>query len=252
MDGLGLQPLLGHEVHASPARNPHGAEVLEDPDVEVHGPVADMAAAQVGDEGLAEVVEQGPGEEDRDAGGARQAIHLDWVGRQVDPAGRDVQDAGLLVVVDGHAVHAQEVGDDVDVADQGDVAQRGRPGCQEGGDHRLGNEILRPPYGDLAAKRSAANDPEPARHSSSSCVVEAGPPALCARRTRHYRIALQRPACSAPVVGNVTTVVAVPRVRGGRHARGAWRSIGRAETTVSAGRCLFGRVVGLNAGREDS
>jgi len=53
-----------------------GSERPEGVEVEVDGPVADAASAEIGDERLAEQVQQGSAEEDRDAGGTCVRIDL--------------------------------------------------------------------------------------------------------------------------------------------------------------------------------
>ena len=68
------------------------------------------------------------------------------------------QYAGLPV--DLHAVQPQQTRDDVDVGNVRDVAQHTGRLPQHRGDHRLGYEVLGPPYGDLSRQRCTAVDPK--------------------------------------------------------------------------------------------
>ncbi|GMA34409.1 hypothetical protein GCM10025876_06130 [Demequina litorisediminis] len=139
------------------------AELLQDVEVEVDGTVADAAAAQVGDDRLADAVQQGSAQEDRDAARAGMLGDLERVGRG-EVARVGVKDAGLDVVVHGGAVEAQQGGHHLDVADLRHVAQRGRGGAKEGGDHRLGDEVLGTAHVDLATERAPAMDTDGVGH----------------------------------------------------------------------------------------
>ena len=131
------------------------AELAKRLQVEVDGTPADRAAAQLGDEGLAELVQERAAEQDRDARGARERVDVRARG-DLDVGGIHAQRAAILIKVDLDAVQAQQVRDDVGVADQRHVVQLG--GCvgQQRRDHGLGNEVLGTANGDLAAQRMAA------------------------------------------------------------------------------------------------
>ena len=90
--------------------------------MEVDGAVADAAAAQVGDEGLPQAVQERAAEEDRNARGAGVRVDIGHV-CGLDLGGVQLEDALTLVVVDAHAVQAQQPRDHVDIPDEGDVAQ---------------------------------------------------------------------------------------------------------------------------------
>jgi hypothetical protein len=122
--------------------------------------VADAAAAEVGDERLAEAVQQRSAEEDRDA--ARAGVRVD-VGevRRLDVGGVEDQLAHLGALLHLDAVHLEEALHDADVADVRDVAQGGRGLAEERGDHRLGDEVLRALELDPALERPPAVDGDP-------------------------------------------------------------------------------------------
>ena len=145
------------DAHAVGALVHDGPELAQRVEVEVDGAAADGAAAELGDERLAELVEQGAAEEDRDARGAGQCVDVGARG-DLDVRGVQHHRAAVLVEVGGHAVQAQQVGDDVDIADQGDVVELGRGVGQQGGHHRLGHEVLRAAHCDLPAQWVAALD----------------------------------------------------------------------------------------------
>ena len=161
---LCLERLFRYKVHACGLLDPAGSEILEHPEVEVHGPGSDVAAAEVGDERLSEAVQKGAGEKDGNARRAGERVHLHRVFGQVDRARRHCQDAGLLVVVDGHPVHAQQIRDDVDVANQRHVAELRLLRREQGGHHRLRDQILRSAHGDLTAKWRASQHANLADH----------------------------------------------------------------------------------------
>ena len=99
-----------------------GAELAQNLQVEVDGAVTDAAPAQVGDEGLPQAVQERTAEEDRDARGAGMRVDISHVSR-LDLGRVQLEDALALVVVDAHAVQAQQPRDHVDVTNERDVAQ---------------------------------------------------------------------------------------------------------------------------------
>ena len=100
-----------------------GAELAQDVEVVVDRPVADPAAAEVGDERLAEAVQQRPAEQDRDAAGAGVGVDVGDVRASRRCVGSMHELALVGVLRDAHAVELEEAGDDPDVADLRDVAQ---------------------------------------------------------------------------------------------------------------------------------
>ena len=65
---------------------------------------------------------------------------------------------GLVAVgggADAHAVEFEQSGDDLDVADLGHAAEHGWGLSQQGGDHRLGHQILGAADSDGAVQRIA-------------------------------------------------------------------------------------------------
>ena len=112
--------------------------------------VADLAAAQVRDEGLADGVDQGPAQQDRDAriagvgvdGGAGGGLGALRVKRQI---------AGHGVLVNPDAVELKQARDNLNVLDFRHVAQHRRLVAQQGSNHGLGDKILGPANGDAAS-----------------------------------------------------------------------------------------------------
>ena len=101
-----VQPVGRAEVQAVCHLRDDGAELVEDVEVEVDGPVADAATTEVGDYRLAKPVQQRAAQQDRDARRAGVLGDVNRVGgRQV--AGVDREDAGRDVVVNARAVESQ-------------------------------------------------------------------------------------------------------------------------------------------------
>ena len=101
------------------------AELAQRLQVEVDRPVADVAAAEVGDERVAEPVQQRAAEQDRDPAGPACTLISSTcgpfdVGRVEAPARR------RLVARDPNAVQLQQAADHLDVADVGHVVQPAR------------------------------------------------------------------------------------------------------------------------------
>src|SRR5690625_3356267 len=122
-------------------RCPECAQYVE---VVVDGPVANVAATEIWNEGLADPVDEWPAKQDRYA--ARAGVRVDvcevclldsrWIKRYR---------AGLFFVGDRYAVEFEQLADDLDVANLRNVAQNTRALTEESGDHRFGYEILSPP-----------------------------------------------------------------------------------------------------------
>ena len=123
-------------------------------EVVVDRALADAAAAEVGDERLAEPVQQRPAEQDRDPATSRRACRC----RRCAPARRCVGSSTQLAVavggVDEHAVQLEQPADDLDVGDLGHVAQPARLLGEQRGHHRLGDEVLGAPDLDVADERA--------------------------------------------------------------------------------------------------
>jgi hypothetical protein len=125
--------------------------------VEVDRPVADAAAAEVGDEGLAELVQQRTAEEDRDAAGAGVRVDVRHV-RGHDVRGVEQEVSGLGALGDLHPVHLEEAADHADIADARHAAQQAGGLAQQRRHHRLRHEILGPADLDPPLQRDAAVD----------------------------------------------------------------------------------------------
>ncbi|MNW56395.1 hypothetical protein D3C74_341070 [compost metagenome] len=152
-----LEAARGADVDALLALVHHGAELAQDVQVVVDGAVADPAPAQVRDERLAQAVQQRPAEEDRDA--ARPGVRVDVRDvRRLDVGRVEVQRARDLVRDDLDAVQLEQPRHDADVADLRHVAQHAGPLAEQGGHHRLGDEVLRPSHGDGPVERCATVD----------------------------------------------------------------------------------------------
>ena len=123
--------------------------------VEVDRAVPDAAAAQIGDEGLPQTVQEWAAEQNGDAGAAGVGVDIGHVSG-LDAGRIQPQDALGLVIVDRHTVKGQQPRDDVDVTDERNVAQDGGRSAQQGRNHRLGYEILRPTHRDLTVERASA------------------------------------------------------------------------------------------------
>src|SRR6185312_9021267 len=140
--------------------------------VEVDGPVTDAAAAQVGDEGLPDAVDQRAAEEDRDARVA--GVGVDLVRRRGLRALRiQGEVAGLRVLGDGDAVDLQQARDDLDVLDFRYVAQYRWRVPEQRGDHRLRHQVLGPPDLYSPLQRHSAVDSQDLAHVSKphTCLV---------------------------------------------------------------------------------
>ena len=172
-----------------------GAELAQDLQVEVDGPVANAAPAQVRDEGLPQAVQERAAEEDRDPGGAGVRVDIGHV-RGLDLGGVQLEDTLALIVVDAHTVQAQQSRDHVDVANERDVAQHRGGRSQQGRHHRLGDQILGPADGDLTSQRATALDLEQTvDHAHLHDVIWA----CRARPGTHPRAGARgRPSISAP------------------------------------------------------
>ena len=119
------------------------------------GTAANRAATQLGNESLAQLVQQRAAEQDRDARGARERVDIRARG-DLDIGGVHAQRAAVLIKVDLDPVQAQQVRDHVGVADKRHVVElRGGVGEQRR-DHRLGDEVFRAAHRDLTAQRMAA------------------------------------------------------------------------------------------------
>src|SRR5581483_349956 len=116
------QPLRGLDVQAVGPLLDHGAERAQGVEVEVDRPVADAAAAEVRDEGVAVAVQQRAAQQDRDA--ALPGVRGDLgVIRGVHRGGVEDQLVAHVAGAYGDAVRLQQAGDNAHVTDPRDVAQ---------------------------------------------------------------------------------------------------------------------------------
>src|SRR5665647_3380678 len=152
-----MQPLRRVDVDAVLPLVHHGAELTQDVQVEVDRAIPDPAATEVGDERLAEPVQQRPAEQDRDAAGTGMRVDVGDVGA-LDVGRVQLDDAGGLVRGHPHAVQLQKPSDHRDVADPRDVVQLARSVAQERRDHRLGDEVLGAAEGGLTAEGGTTVD----------------------------------------------------------------------------------------------
>ncbi len=132
-----------------------GAELPQGLQVEVDRPRTDVAAAQVGDEGVPETVQQRTAEQDRDPAGA--GVHVDLVGAGALHVRRVEDQLAVLVAVgDLDAVQSEQAPDHLHVTDLRHVEQPARAVAEECGDHRLGDQVLRAAHADPPLQRGAS------------------------------------------------------------------------------------------------
>ena len=148
-------------------------ELPQDVEVVVDRPLSDAAAAEVGDERLAQPVQQRAAQEHRDAGGARVGVDVGDVGL-LDVGG--VQDELAVTVggVDEHTMQLEQTAHDLHVGDLGDPPQAARLLGEDDGHHRLGDEVLGTPDLDVADERCAAVDDEGGGHAPSQTQTPRG------------------------------------------------------------------------------
>jgi len=161
-----VQAVRGGEPQPVLALLDDGAELAQHVEVVVDRALTDAAAAKVGDERLAQPVQQRPAEQHRNAGGAGMRVDVGDV-RLLDVGGVEHQLAVTVGGVDEHTVQLEQPADHLDVADLGDPPQPARLLGEHDGDHRLGDEVLGPPHLDVADERGAAVDDEGGGHGSS-------------------------------------------------------------------------------------
>jgi hypothetical protein len=150
-----VQAVRRGEVHALGRLVHDRAELAQRLDVEVDRAWSDVAAAQVGDEGPAQPVQQRAAEQDRDTAGA--GVHVDLVGaRALDVRRIHDQLAVVGAGADLDAVQLEQAADNLDVADAGHVKKPAGRLAQQGGHHRLGDEVLGATDPDLSVQRRAA------------------------------------------------------------------------------------------------
>ena len=143
------------DVHAVGLLVDDRTELAQRLQVEVDGTAADRAAAQLGDEGLAQLVQQRAAEQNRNARGTRERVDI-RARSDLDVGGIHAQRATVLIEVNLDAVQAQQVRDHVRVADQRHVVELGGGVGEQRRDHRLGDEVFRAAHRDLTAQRMAA------------------------------------------------------------------------------------------------
>jgi hypothetical protein len=148
-----VQPVRRGQDEAGGGLVDHGAELAQRAQVEVDRPVADVAAAEVRDERVAEPVQQRAAEQDRDAAGAGMHVDLVDVG---PPDVRRVEAVAAVLLADPYPVQLQEAADHLHVADRRDVVQGAGGIPEKGGHHRLRDEVLGTTNADLTEKRGTA------------------------------------------------------------------------------------------------
>ena len=158
MDLRAVQAVGGGDVDAVLMLLVHvRAELAQRLQVEVDRAAADVAAAERGDERLAQTVQQRSGEQDRDTARAGERVHVGHVG-ELHVLRVDRHNAVVAVHVHVHAMQAQQVGDHVHVADLGHVLQHRRAGRQQRRHHGLAHEVLGAAHLDGAVERLAAHN----------------------------------------------------------------------------------------------
>ena len=132
-----------------------GAQLAQRLQMEVDRAPADRAAAQCRNERLAQTVHERAGEQDRDARGARQRVHVSHIG-QLNMRGIDSHNALFAVHIHVHAMQAQQIGHHMYVTDLRHVLQHRLARRQQRGDHRFAHEVLRAAHLNRASQRLAA------------------------------------------------------------------------------------------------
>ena len=140
-----LEAPTGGEHDAAGGLVDLGAELAQHVEVEVDGTIPDVAAAQIGNERLAQAVQEGSAEEDRDPRGTgvrvdvddRSLCHIGGVEVQLT-----VGEVSIAAGRDPNPVELEQTGDDLDVPDLRHPAQHGGRLPQQRCDHGLGHQVL--------------------------------------------------------------------------------------------------------------
>ena len=143
------------DVHAVGLLVHDRAELAQRLQVEVDGTPTNCASTQLGDEGLAQLVQQRAAKQNRNARSTRERVDI-RARSDLDVRGVHAQRATVLIEVNLDAVQAQQVRDHVRVADQRHVVELGRGIGEQRRNHRLGDEVFRAAHRDLTAQRMAA------------------------------------------------------------------------------------------------
>ena len=162
------------DVHAVGLLINDCAELAQRIEVEVDGATADRASAQLGDEGLAQLVQERAAEQDRDTRGTRERIDIRTRG-DLNVGGVHTQRAAVLIKVDFDAMQAQQIRDDVGVADERDVVKLGGGVGQQRRDHGLRHEVLGTANGDLSVEGMTAFDLQNGWHGGTPQYDVTGP-----------------------------------------------------------------------------
>ena len=133
----------------------YSAELAQKLQVDADGAVTDAPPAQVGDDGPPQAMQERTAEEDRDARRTRERVDIRARGN-LDVRGVHAQRAAILIEVNLDAVQAQQVRDDVGVADERHVVKLGGGVGEQRRNHRLGDKVFRAAHRDLTAQRMAA------------------------------------------------------------------------------------------------
>ena len=150
-----VQAVGGRQVQALRGLVDDRAELAQRAEVEVDRPAADVAAAEVRDERVAEAVQQRAAEQDRDAAGA--GVHVDLVDVGALDVGRvEQQLAGSAPSLTRTPCSSSRPRTTSTSRMRGTSRRRLGVSPRSGGDHRLGDEVLRAADADLAAQRGAA------------------------------------------------------------------------------------------------
>ena len=136
--------------------------------MEVDRPVADAAAAQVRDEGLAEAVQQRPAEQDRDAANRRRARRCRDVARSRRASGRASAHRSPGPWSTSTPCSWSRPRDDLDVADLRHVAQHRRLSPSRAATIALGTRFFAPRTVTLPRQRDAAADGQNTTHVPDS------------------------------------------------------------------------------------
>ena len=118
--------------------------------------VADVAAAEVRNEGLAELVQQRAAKQDGDTRRTGVGVDVDHPGRL--HVGWVEAHHAVFAELDQHAVQLKQLANDLNVADGGNIAEHARGIAQQSRNHGLGDQVLGALEVDSPLERLAASD----------------------------------------------------------------------------------------------
>ncbi len=210
-----MQAIRGRDVDAARALFHHGAELPQDIQVIVDGPVADLAATQIRDEGLADRVNQRSAQKDGNPRIAGVRINCRAGGR-LCIFGIQGEVARYRILHNGHAVQLQQAGDNLDVLDFRHVPQHRWFAAQQRRHHGLGHQVLGTANGHSPGQRDATADCQNTTHLYRF-PHDYSPPKLTKAPAKHRRLRY-RTEIRAP---NASGAAPYRRLRPGREIPGS-------------------------------